>query len=164
MNKCKATKRDSTPCNAWAIDSSEYCFFHDPDKETERRQASLAGGRNRLRTLDYLLVQNGHMISRKNDECILCNDGESPYCIHAVSQDELTAWMDSHPYVYLLQPATNALNSDYYWFGVRDTRSIKNAVFDIYITTHLPTETDPPLPKPAQRDGLSLREIKKLLG
>jgi len=43
--KCKGIKTDGTACGAVAIKSSGYCYFHDPDKKTERKEASSNGGK-----------------------------------------------------------------------------------------------------------------------
>jgi hypothetical protein len=54
INKtCCATKRDQSKCQASASPGSEFCFFHDPSKAEERREAQAQGGRqNRMKTLD----------------------------------------------------------------------------------------------------------------
>jgi len=50
---CCATKRDQSNCQAPASPGSEFCFFHDPSKAEERRDAQAQGGRqNRMKTLD----------------------------------------------------------------------------------------------------------------
>jgi hypothetical protein len=50
---CEAVKSDGSRCQAAALPGSEFCFFHDPSKAAERREAHAAGGRqNRMRTLD----------------------------------------------------------------------------------------------------------------
>ena len=49
---CKASKKDGTPCSVPALPGSDYCFFHDPSRADERREAQVQGGRqNRLKTL-----------------------------------------------------------------------------------------------------------------
>src|ERR1700722_17831905 len=49
---CSAIKRDRTRCSAATIPGSEFCFFHDPEKAEDRRQAQSQGGRNnRMKTL-----------------------------------------------------------------------------------------------------------------
>lgn len=51
--RCKATTRDASRCRAAAIPASNFCFFHDPSKAAERREAQALGGRqNRVKTLD----------------------------------------------------------------------------------------------------------------
>jgi hypothetical protein len=53
MKMCTATTKDGTPCQAAAVTESNYCFFHDPNKEAARREAQAEGGRqNKTRTLD----------------------------------------------------------------------------------------------------------------
>jgi hypothetical protein len=50
---CEGLKLDGTRCQAAALPDSDFCFFHDPSKEVERREAQAAGGRqNRMKTLD----------------------------------------------------------------------------------------------------------------
>ena len=49
---CKAETKAGEPCRAAAMPDSVFCFFHDPEREEERREAQSAGGRNgRLKTL-----------------------------------------------------------------------------------------------------------------
>ncbi len=50
---CQAKTADGSGCQAAALPSSDFCFFHDPDRVDERRQANAAGGRNgKMKTLD----------------------------------------------------------------------------------------------------------------
>jgi hypothetical protein len=42
--KCQATTRNGTPCNAYAVGGSPYCFQHHPELAAERRQARSKGG------------------------------------------------------------------------------------------------------------------------
>ena len=50
---CQGVTSDGLQCQAAAIRGSDFCFFHDPSKEVERREAHAAGGRqNRMKTLD----------------------------------------------------------------------------------------------------------------
>lgn len=59
MEKLKAMKRpcqaktpDGADCQAAALAGSDFCFFHDPDRADDRREANAAGGRqNRMKTL-----------------------------------------------------------------------------------------------------------------
>jgi len=43
--QCKQIKADGTRCQANAVNGSDYCFAHDPEREAERRAARQAGGR-----------------------------------------------------------------------------------------------------------------------
>jgi len=45
--KCRGTNKDGSPCDAYALDGSDYCFHHDPDCADERREARSKGGRAR---------------------------------------------------------------------------------------------------------------------
>jgi hypothetical protein len=45
-NRCKATRRDGTPCTA-AARASGYCFAHDPALAEVRADACRRGGRGR---------------------------------------------------------------------------------------------------------------------
>jgi hypothetical protein len=45
--KCQAITQDGTPCNAYAVTGSDYCFHHDPALADERREARRKGGRAR---------------------------------------------------------------------------------------------------------------------
>jgi hypothetical protein len=51
--RCKALKVDgASQCRAAALPKSEHCFFHEPAKAAERREAQASGGRtNRPKTL-----------------------------------------------------------------------------------------------------------------
>ena len=50
---CQAKTADGSGCQAAALPSSDFCFFHDPDRADDRRQANAAGGRNgKMKTLD----------------------------------------------------------------------------------------------------------------
>jgi hypothetical protein len=42
---CEAVKDDDSECRAPARQGSRYCFFHDPAKENERKEAQQRGGR-----------------------------------------------------------------------------------------------------------------------
>jgi hypothetical protein len=42
---CETVKDDGSKCRAPARQASRYCFFHDPTKEAERREAQQRGGR-----------------------------------------------------------------------------------------------------------------------
>jgi len=50
---CLAMKPDGSRCQAAALPGSDLCFFHDPARAEERRDAQALGGRqNRMKTLD----------------------------------------------------------------------------------------------------------------
>jgi hypothetical protein len=50
---CQAKTADGSSCQTAALTGSDFCFFHDPDRVDERRQANAAGGRNgKMKTLD----------------------------------------------------------------------------------------------------------------
>ncbi len=50
---CRATKPDGSSCQAAALPGSDFCFFHDPDRADDRREANAAGGRQgKTKTLD----------------------------------------------------------------------------------------------------------------
>ena len=42
--KCKYIKKDGKQCEGYAVENSRFCFFHTPDLEEKRQQASLDGG------------------------------------------------------------------------------------------------------------------------
>lgn len=48
MATCKATRRDGQPCTAQARDGRDFCFFHDPDKTAQAREAQAKGGAKKL--------------------------------------------------------------------------------------------------------------------
>lgn len=45
--RCKATKHNGHPCQAWAGEGSAFCFWHDPARARERAEARARGGRAR---------------------------------------------------------------------------------------------------------------------
>lgn len=45
--KCKATKRDGTPCQSFSVSDAGWCISHDPDRQEANREASRRGGENR---------------------------------------------------------------------------------------------------------------------
>lgn len=50
--QCKGVKPDGSDCQAATMPGSEFCFFHDPTKATERRSAQSHGGsQNKVKTL-----------------------------------------------------------------------------------------------------------------
>jgi hypothetical protein len=50
---CEGQKPDGVRCQAAALPDSDFCFFHDPSREIERRAAQAEGGRqNRMKTLN----------------------------------------------------------------------------------------------------------------
>lgn len=42
--QCKATRKDGTPCQGWAVEGSEFCFWHDPASAGKRAAARKKGG------------------------------------------------------------------------------------------------------------------------
>lgn len=42
---CRARKPDGVRCKAAALVGSDFCYFHDPEKAEERREAQAQGGR-----------------------------------------------------------------------------------------------------------------------
>jgi hypothetical protein len=50
--RCQHVKADGTPCRATAQSGSAHCFFHDPSRAEERREARRAGARTRNRRPD----------------------------------------------------------------------------------------------------------------
>ncbi len=50
--QCKGKKADGTRCQATVQAGADYCFFHDPDKAADRKDASARGGyHSRMKTL-----------------------------------------------------------------------------------------------------------------
>jgi hypothetical protein len=52
--KCRAVKPDGTACQAHAISTSRFCFFHDPASAEKRNAARQAGGESRAREIKAL--------------------------------------------------------------------------------------------------------------
>jgi hypothetical protein len=49
---CEGLKQGGERCSARRVAGSNYCFFHDPDKEAERKAAQSAGGqKNKMAVL-----------------------------------------------------------------------------------------------------------------
>jgi hypothetical protein len=44
-NRCKTQMKDQKQCRSFARTGSEFCFFHDPQTEEQRKAAAAAGGR-----------------------------------------------------------------------------------------------------------------------
>lgn len=44
---CKATTKDGEPCRCYAIEGGEFCYWHDPTKAAQRKEARAKGGRAR---------------------------------------------------------------------------------------------------------------------
>lgn len=50
---CKGAKPDGSGCTLSPLQGSDFCFFHDPARAAERREAQSLGGRhNHMKTLD----------------------------------------------------------------------------------------------------------------
>lgn len=47
MSQCKAIKADGQRCTAKAMQGSDYCFFHDPTKKDEAKEAQSRGGQSK---------------------------------------------------------------------------------------------------------------------
>jgi hypothetical protein len=45
LAKCTGITRDGERCRGIAIDGSDYCYAHDPDRAEERRRAAVKGGK-----------------------------------------------------------------------------------------------------------------------
>lgn len=53
IRPCKAARQDGVVCQTAPLLGSDFCYFHDPAKADERRQAQSLGGRqHRIRTLN----------------------------------------------------------------------------------------------------------------
>jgi len=51
--QCQALKPDGSHCQAAALPGTDFCFFHDPTRAEDRREAQSLGGRqNKMKTLD----------------------------------------------------------------------------------------------------------------
>ena len=50
--KCKHIKTDGTPCGAYQMTGSEYCYLHNPDiADEEKRLAQVKGGTSKFLTV-----------------------------------------------------------------------------------------------------------------
>jgi hypothetical protein len=43
-NLCKASKQSGSRCEATRLSDSDFCYFHDPSRAAERREAQALGG------------------------------------------------------------------------------------------------------------------------
>jgi len=62
--QCEGKTAEGTRCKAAAIAGSRFCFFHDPDRAEERREAQSIGGRQgKIKTLpddaDDVRIESG---------------------------------------------------------------------------------------------------------
>lgn len=48
-NRCKHTKANGEPCLAYAIEGSDFCYWHAPETAAQRADANKRGGRNSRR-------------------------------------------------------------------------------------------------------------------
>lgn len=46
-DKCKGSNKQGKPCQATSQRGSDWCYFHDPEKEADRAVARIKGGRKR---------------------------------------------------------------------------------------------------------------------
>ena len=44
---CQGRNARDEPCGAYAIDGSDFCYWHSPDMEDRRRESAARGGRSR---------------------------------------------------------------------------------------------------------------------
>ena len=44
---CQATRKDGQPCQSYAVEGSEFCFWHAPELAERRKLARTNGGRAR---------------------------------------------------------------------------------------------------------------------
>jgi len=52
VESCQGEKSDGAKCRARPVAGSSYCFFHDPEKQAERKVAQRAGGqKNKMAVL-----------------------------------------------------------------------------------------------------------------
>lgn len=47
--QCSFTKPNKQRCGAKCVTDSEFCFFHDPDTREEHHEATVRGGKERLK-------------------------------------------------------------------------------------------------------------------
>jgi hypothetical protein len=52
--QCRHIKSDRSRCRSYALHSSMYCFFHDPNSAVERKNARRNGGKERSRRATVL--------------------------------------------------------------------------------------------------------------
>ena len=43
-NRCRAVNRRGEPCQAYTVAGSSWCFWHDPERAAERKEARSRGG------------------------------------------------------------------------------------------------------------------------
>ncbi len=160
---CKASTKEGKPCKAYLIESSEYCFFHDPELVEIRRMANSEAGKARHNKYEipYLFAIHGHLLNSKSEKCILCHDADARYCSRGLSKDKLYEFMSDHPYLYVLAEFDNyALNEGFWWFGVRDTRD-GETTFDLSFYSNEPVDVKLPEREKDRFEDLSFKQFLK---
>jgi len=72
---CAGTTAAGTPCRVPALAESRFCFFHDPGRAAERREAQAIGGRNHGRIMTTLTDdQPDVQIRDSRDVIVLVSD------------------------------------------------------------------------------------------
>lgn len=68
---CAGTTAAGTPCRVPALAESRFCFFHDPGRAAERREAQAIGGRNHGRILTTLTDDQPDVQIRDSQDVIV---------------------------------------------------------------------------------------------
>ena len=63
---CKARNARGEPCAAYAVAGSRFCFWHDPQKEQERKLARVRGGLARQGRSGIVQDRQGVLIPLRN--------------------------------------------------------------------------------------------------
>ena len=81
--QCRFIKPNKEPCQAYAVDNSDYCFWHSPAMAKRRRDARKNGGLHRHVTSKNITTTNYHIKTIEdvmqilkdaiNDACLLEN-------------------------------------------------------------------------------------------
>ena len=114
--KCKYLKIDGNKCKAQAIKGSEYCFFHNPATRKKHLEASKKGG-TRIHYIEvpHYEVYDLHVIDSSTGLCKFCKKDSftyrcmSNYEFRDKGYEELKAYMDKNPGLYLIYPDFNPL-------------------------------------------------------
>jgi hypothetical protein len=63
--RCKGTRKDGEPCQAYAVSWSDYCMAHDPSLARSRQEWRRAGGARRAE--EYRVVEQISRLKRPQD-------------------------------------------------------------------------------------------------
>jgi hypothetical protein len=131
---------------------SDYCYFHNPNLNQQRLQASSKGGKNAntFRNVNYFMVRNGHIINNRTWKCILCTatDYDEDDCMANMDLDELQNFIEKKPFIYVVVSWGEILGREVPVLAVIDATREKKREWIPVIASNLP---EPKLPRVGRR-------------